>query len=199
MILSDDLPAAIVRPGTIFGVGDQLNFGRVAAKVSAGTAILIGAGDNALPLVYVTDVVQGLLLCAEHDAAEGRAFNISHDQPLTQRQFLAAVADELGVAPPRVHVPYLIAYGVAIAAERAKRERGGKKPFVTRHGVALYGTDNRHSIDRARGELGYEPSVNIREGIRRACRWYSRLDSGTAPAFDSEVLLQPHEELEWSR
>lgn len=174
MIVRDHLPAAIIRPGTIFGVGDRLNFGRMADKVRDGKAIVIGSGRNALPLVYVTDVVQGLLLCADHDQAEGQAFNITNDQPLTQGQLLNAIAKELGVAPPRVHVPYAAAYSIALAAERAVKFTGAQHPFVTRHGVTLYGTDNRHSIDKARAELGYEPKVSIREGVHLACNWYKK-------------------------
>lgn len=172
MIREDHLPAAIIRPGTIFGVGDRLNFGRTADKVRAGKGLVIGSGRNALPLVYVTDVVQGLLLCADHDRALGQAFNITNDQPLTQAEFLRAIAQELGVPPPRLHVPYAAAYAIAYAAERAVKFTGAKHPFVTRHGVTLYGTDNRHSIDKARTQLGYTPKVSIRQGVQLACDWY---------------------------
>jgi nucleoside-diphosphate-sugar epimerase len=172
MIAKDHLPAAIIRPGTIFGVGDGLNFGRMADKLRAGKGLVIGSGRNALPLVYVTDVVQGLLLCADHDDAQGQAFNITNDQPLTQGEFLHAIAQELGAPPPRLHVPYSAAYAIAYAAERAVKFTGSKHPLVTRHGVTLYGTDNRHSIDKARTELGYAPHVSIRQGIQLACAWY---------------------------
>ncbi len=172
MIVKDHLPAAIIRPGTIFGVGDRLNFGRIADKLRAGKGLIIGSGRNALPLVYVTDVVQGLLLCADHDRALGRAFNITNDQPLTQGEFLHAIAQELDIPPPRLHVPYAVAYAIAYAAERAVKFTGSKHPLVTRHGVTLYGTSNRHSIDKARTELGYAPRVSIREGVRLACAWY---------------------------
>jgi 2-alkyl-3-oxoalkanoate reductase len=172
MIAREHLPAAIIRPGTIFGVGDRLNFGRMADKLCAGKGIVIGSGRNALPLVYVTDVVQGLLLCADHDRAQGQAFNITNDQPLTQAEFLQAVAQELGTASPRWHIPYAAAYAMAYAAERAVKFTGSKHPLVTRHGVTLYGTDNRHSIDKARTELGYAPQVSIRQGIQLACTWY---------------------------
>ena len=172
MIDEDHLPAAIIRPGTIFGVGDRLNFGRTAEKVRAGKGLILGSGRNSLPLVYVTDVVQGLLLCADHDNALGQAFNITNDQPLTQEEFLYAIARELDAAPPRLHIPYAAAYALATAAERIVPLNSSKHPIVTRHGVTLYGTDNRHSIDKARTELGYEPQVSIREGIKLACDWY---------------------------
>lgn len=181
MIAREGLPAAVVRPGTIFGVGDRLNFGRIADRVIRGRAIVIGSGANALPLVYVTDVVQGLLLCADTDRAVGRVFNISNDQPLTQSEFLNAIASELGVSPPSVHLPYPVAYLMALIAERVAGLTGREHPVVTRHGVTLYGTENRHSIDRARIELGFEPKVSIREGVHRACTWYARERVTAAP------------------
>ena len=172
MIAKDHLPAAIIRPGTIFGVGDRLNFGRMADKLRSGKGLVIGSGRNALPLVYVTDVVQGLLLCANHDRAQGQAYNITNDQPLTQGEFLHAIAQELGTAPPRLHIPYSAAYAIAYAAERAVMFTGSKHPIVTRHGVTLFGTDNRHSIDKARTELGYAPQVSLRAGVQHSCNWY---------------------------
>ena len=190
MIAEDALPAAIIRPGTIFGVWDRLNFGRTADKIRAGKGLLLGSGRNSLPLVYVTDVVQGLLLCADRDSAQGQAFNITNDQPLTQEEFLDAIAQELETTPPRFHVPYAAAYVMAYAAERVVPFNGSKHPLVTRHGVTLYGTDNRHAIDKARTELGYEPQVSIREGVQLACAWYrqhviSAPDAASVASSDS--------------
>jgi nucleoside-diphosphate-sugar epimerase len=136
----------------------------------------------------VTDVVQGLLLCADRDNAQGQAFNITNDQPLTQEEFLGAIAQELGIAPPRLHVPYPAAYAAAYAAELAVKRTGKKHPVVTRHGVILYGTDNRHSIEKARTELGYAPKVSIREGVRLACAWYRQLST---PATSASPELEP--------
>jgi nucleoside-diphosphate-sugar epimerase len=54
----------------------------------------------------------------------------------------------------------------------------------TRLGVKLFGTDNRHAIDKARRELGYTPRVSLREGVRRAAAWYGTAQQvlGTRPA-----------------
>jgi nucleoside-diphosphate-sugar epimerase len=104
MIADDHLPAVILRPGTFFGPGDHL-FGRIADRLRAGEGIIVGPGDNALPLVYVTDVVQGLLLALDHEHSVGQAYNLASDRPLTQQQFLEAIAGELGARPPRFHVP----------------------------------------------------------------------------------------------
>jgi nucleoside-diphosphate-sugar epimerase len=180
MIAEDHLPAVIIRPATIFGPGDRLNFGRIADRLRAGKGLIIGSGGNALPLVYVTDMVQGLLLAMDHEHAVGQAYNIGNDQPLIQKVFLSAIAQEIGVAPPRIHVPYFPLYAAAYAAERLATFSGNRiPPFVTRHGIKLYGADNRLSIAKARRDLGYAPQVPIREGVRLAAAWYQHQDSWT--------------------
>lgn len=169
LIAEDGLPAAIVRPGTFFGPGDRLHFERMADRVRAGKGVIIGRGDNALPFVYVTDVVQGLLLALDREDAVGEAFNITNDEPLTQQEMFEAIAAAYGVNPPRLHLPYGPLYAAASTAERAALiTRTRHQPPLTRLGVKLFGTDNRHSIDKARTRLGYIPRVPLREGIRRA-------------------------------
>jgi nucleoside-diphosphate-sugar epimerase len=173
MITEDHLPAVIIRPGTFFGPADQLHFGRMADRLRAGKGVIVGAGDNALPFVYVTDVVQGLLLALDHPNAVGQAFNITNDSPLTQQEMLDAIARETGTSPPRVHVPYRALCSAGYLAERLAVVSGTEaQPMVTRLGVKLFGTDNRHSIDKARRELGYEPRTSLLEGVRLAASWY---------------------------
>jgi nucleoside-diphosphate-sugar epimerase len=185
MIAEDRLHAVIVRPGTFFGPGDHLHFGRIADRLRAGTGVIVGPGDNVLPFVYVTDVVQGLLLALGRKNAVGQAFNITNDSPLTQEQFLQAIADEIGSPAARVHIPYHALYTVGYLAEHLAMVTGTQRqPVVTRVGVKFFGTDNRHSIDKARRELGYKPRVALREGVRLAATWYrthSQPDASSTP------------------
>jgi nucleoside-diphosphate-sugar epimerase len=189
MIVEDHLPAVIVRPGTFFGPGDRLHFGRMADRLRAGRGIIVGAGDNALPFVFVTDVVQGLLLALDHERAVGEAYNITNDRPLTQRQFLHAIAHEIGARSPRLHVPYPALYAAAYAAERlAEVARAKRQPVVTRLGVKLFGTDNQHAIDKARRELGYNPQVDLDEGVRLAATWYRAENQPDASSAEFEQV-----------
>jgi 2-alkyl-3-oxoalkanoate reductase len=173
LISEDGLPAAIIRPGTFFGPGDRLHFGRIADRIRAGSWIRIGSGRNALPFVYVTDVVQGLLLLLDHERAAGQAYNITHDRPLTQNEMWSAIADEIGAKPPRLWAPYHPLFAAGYAAEQlAGITHSQKQPPVTRLGVMLFGGNNRHSIDKAKRELGFNPQVELREGVRLAAAWY---------------------------
>jgi nucleoside-diphosphate-sugar epimerase len=173
LIAEEGLPAAIIRPGTFFGPGDRLHFGRIADRIRAGSWITIGSGRNALPFVYVTDVAQGLLLALDKECAVGRAYNITNDRPLTQREAWCAIAEEIGARPPRARVPYRALFLAGYAAEQAARlTRAQGQPPITRLGAMLFGGDNRHSIEKARRELGFSPQVQLREGVRLAADWY---------------------------
>jgi nucleoside-diphosphate-sugar epimerase len=173
MIREEGLPAVILRPGTLIGPGDRLNFGRMADRVGAGRAIIIGQGKNAIPLVDVTDMVRGLVLALDSEHAVGETYNIGNDQPLNQAEYLSLIAQELGTAGPRLHVPYAALYSAAYCAERLSVLSHNRiRPFLTRHGVKLYGANNLLSIDKARRELGYEPMVSAGDAVRRASRWY---------------------------
>jgi nucleoside-diphosphate-sugar epimerase len=133
-------------------------------------------------------VVEGLLLALDHEHALGQAYNITNDRPLTQRQLLHAIARELDAEPPRLHLPYRALYAAGYAAERLARLTPSRTrpPALTRLGVKLFGTDNRHAVHKARRELGYGPRVPLEEGIRRAGAWYR---SPTRPAPSRQLVL----------
>jgi nucleoside-diphosphate-sugar epimerase len=185
LIAEEQLPASIVRTTTIFGPGDELNFGRIAHRLLAGTGIVIGSGGNRVPIASVDDVVQGLLLVLEHEAA-GQIYNITDDRCPTQVELLREIADQLGARMPRIHVPYRLLYGTAYLAERLAQATRSERALVTRFGVLLYGADNRFAIDKARHELGYEPRVSLRQGVSAAAGWYrgrtASLESSSYPA-----------------
>src|SRR6266566_3453606 len=173
LMLKSDVETVIIRPGTFFGPGDRLHFGRMGQRIKNGKGVIIGRGDNALPFCYVTDVVQGFMLAAYHEKAPGNVYNISNDQPLTQLEMFNAIADAVGGVRPTRHLPYLPIYYGSIVAERVVARATRTKPIVTQLGAMMFGSDNRHSVERARRELGYEPKVDLRTGITFAAEWFN--------------------------
>ena len=173
LMLNSNVETVILRPGTFFGPGDRLHFGRMAQKMKDGKGVIIGHGDNALPFCYVTDVVQGFLLAAYHENAPGNVYNITNDRPLTQLEMFNAIADAVGGTRPTRHLPYLPIYYGSIVAEKVIARVTRTKPVVTQLGAMMFGSDNRHSVEKARRELGYEPEVDLRTGIKLAAEWFN--------------------------
>lgn len=190
LVREHDLPAVIVRPDQIFGPGDHLHFGAMADRLRTGRGIMVGAGDNAMPLVYVSDLVAGLILALEHPDAIGQAYNLTNDQPMTQRELLETIATEVGARGPRLRVPFRLLYGAGYLAERLATVTGSsRRPPLTRLGVAFFATENRYAIDKARRELGYEPRVPLADGVRMTARWYLERESERAPGPVSSPMM----------
>jgi nucleoside-diphosphate-sugar epimerase len=173
LMLDSKVETVILRPGTFFGPSDRLHFGRMAQKVKDGKGLILGKGDNALPFCYVTDVVQGFMLAAYHENAPGNVYNITNDRPLTQQEMFDAIADAVGGKRPTLHLPYVPIYYGSIVAEKVVARVTRTKPVVTQLGAMMFGTDNRHSVAKARRELGYEPKVDLREGVKLAAEWFN--------------------------
>lgn len=167
-----NMETVIIRPGTFFGPGDHLHYGRIAQRIKNNKGLILGQGNNALPFCYVTDIVQGFLLAAYHPDAPNNVYNITNDRPLTQQALLHAIADDIYSKRPTRHLPYLpIYYGSSLAEKLAALTH--TRPIVTRLGAMMFGTDNRHSIAKARRELGFEPGVDLRDGLRLTAAWFN--------------------------
>jgi nucleoside-diphosphate-sugar epimerase len=135
--------------------------------------MMVGSGENHLPLIYAGDAAEGVLLASEAEGAEGRAYLLVNDEPVTQRDFIAAIAAKLGASPPARRVPYKLAVALgAIAETLARLARRSQPPPVMRYGLQLLGGENRFVINRARSELGFAPQVDVQDGVRRSVEWY---------------------------
>jgi 2-alkyl-3-oxoalkanoate reductase len=181
MIRKGGAPVTIVRPGWIYGPRDAASFARIARMIDMRKLILVGSGENHLPLIYARDAARGVLLASEAGPAAGRAYLLVNDEAVTQRDFVAAIASELDVPAPTRHIPYTLGLMLGAGAEDVGRwTRKRHPPPVTRYGVQLLGGDNRFIITRARRELRFEPLVDLAEGVRSSVDWYRATYSGTA-------------------
>src|SRR3954462_4309994 len=182
MIREDGAPVTIVRPGWIYGPGDRASFGRLAQRISERRMLMVGRGDNHVPLIYVVDAARGVLLASEAEQAVGRAYLLVNDEPGTQGEFMGAIAAELGAPAPTRHLPYRLAVSLGAVAETVWRvARLAQPPPVIRYGMQLLGGENRFAITRAREELGFEPQVDLADGVRRSVAWF-RGGAEVAPA-----------------
>ncbi len=181
MIRERAAPITIVRPGWVYGPRDTASFGRFATMILQRRMVMIGSGNNHLPLIYARDAAQGAVLASEAPAGVGNAYLLVNDEPVTQRDFLSAIAAELGVPPPSRRLPYRVALLLGAAAETAAHvARRVEPPPLMRYGVQLLGGENRYSIARARQELGFSPQVTMSEGVRRSVEWFNNRPQAAA-------------------
>ncbi len=172
LVHDQNAPITIVRPGWIYGPRDVASFARFATMIRDGKMLIIGSGGNHVPLIYVRDVAEGVILASTAPNVVGKAYLLVNDERATQRDYLTAIANELGAPAPTRHIPYRAALGLGATSEAMGRLARLKQPPLMRYGLQLLGGENRFIITRARKELGFTPRVTLAEGVRDSVAWY---------------------------
>jgi nucleoside-diphosphate-sugar epimerase len=156
------VPVVIVRPGKIFGPRNPLMNPSVARRV-AGRYLVLGDGELPLPLVYVDDVVDALLLAARGDLRRGEIIQIIDPEAWTQNQVLAEM---VGPGAKVLRVPRAVVFALGRASEIALGAL--KKPSpVSRYRLQSALALRRFESKNAEKLLGWRPAVGVREGVRR--------------------------------
>lgn len=164
------LPVAVVRPGAIYGPGD-LRLLKLFRTVHNGSFLMFGSGETFYHLVYIDDLIDGMLLCAERPEALGEVFILAGPRYLKLDEMVALVADAVGVSAPRGHLPMWPLMAAAAACEAVCRPFNLEPPLHRRR-ADFFRKNRAFSCEKARRVLGYEPRIDPSEGIRRTAQWY---------------------------
>jgi nucleoside-diphosphate-sugar epimerase len=163
------LPAAIVRPGFIYGERDRTVLPKLVTNLRRGTFAFFGSGEQRLNCIYVKNLVHAIFLAAEVPAAVGEVFNLTDGEPITKKMFVGRVADLAGLAVPNRHIPLPVARVLASLVEgTAKLLRSKKPPLINKARYKFLGLNLDYSIEKARRVLGYQPPITFEEGMERA-------------------------------
>ena len=164
------LEVVVARPIGIHGPGDT-RFLKMFRGLARGRFPMLGAGEVFYHLTYIDDLVEGFRLCGEIPAAAGRTYILAGERYTTLNALVALVAEELGVRPPRLHLPVWPVWLAGLACELVCVPLRIEPPLYRRR-VDFYTKSRAFDITRARTELGYRPQVELREGLRRTITWY---------------------------
>ncbi|MCL4760196.1 MAG: NAD-dependent epimerase/dehydratase family protein [Burkholderiales bacterium] len=160
---SHGLPFVILRPGTVFGPGKKDLTGRIGIG-TFGVFMHMGH-SNPIPLTYVDNCAEAILLAGLVPGIDGEVFNVVDDEVVTSKQFLRAHRSRA----PRfrsVPVPYFVAYMLCALWEwYALRSKGHLPPVFNRRRCMAEWKGNRYTNAKLRQRLGWRPTVPMRDAI----------------------------------
>ncbi|MEK9194239.1 MAG: NAD-dependent epimerase/dehydratase family protein [Patescibacteria group bacterium] len=167
------IQTTVVRPGlVVFGPGECLPFLELVRALEKGRFAYIRKGEMVMSTSYVKNLVYGLRLAAESENGVGEVFLIA-DKNLRWRDFIEMICSRLDIKPPRVSVPFKLAYGIAFLEESLWRMLQIKNPpTLTRYRISAAGKSTEVSIEKARRFIGYEPEIGLDEALYHTFTWY---------------------------
>jgi len=167
------LDASIVRPPWFYGPFQPPRQTTFFRMVRAGKFPVIGGGGQRRSMVYVDNLVDGMLLAELVPQARGHAYWIADERPYLVTEIVETVGRALrdegfSVKEGAMRLP-AIAGRVAQIADGLIQRTGRYQQQL--HVLGEMGTTIACDIGAARDELGYQPSVELYEGMRRSIRW----------------------------
>jgi UDP-glucose 4-epimerase len=142
------LPTVSVRPFNVYGPG-QIGGGAIRAFIEAALGgqdlVIHGDGSQIRAWCYVDDMVEALLLCLERPEAVGQSLNVGNARSAVTIYDLAQRVKRLTRCPGEIVFQPLHYADVELRIP---------------------------NVEKARELLGWEPRVDLDEGLARTIAWY---------------------------
>jgi len=142
------LPTVTVHPFNVYGPG-QIGGGAIRAFIEAALAgddlTIHGDGSQIRAWCYVDDMVEALLLCLEREQAVGHTFNVGNARSAVTIYDLARRVQRLTGCPGEIVFQPLHYADVELRIP---------------------------NVEKAKELLGWEPRVDLDEGLERTIAWY---------------------------
>jgi nucleoside-diphosphate-sugar epimerase len=178
---SGALETAIIRPPWFYGPYQPPRQTLFFRMIREGRFPIVGSGENRRSMAYVDNICQGLLLCALKPEANGRTYWIADRRAYSMNEIVSTVStvlrEDFGlpVSDRRMQLPGF----VGDAAQLADAVLQSSGLYVQKiHVLSEMNKTIACSTARAQRELGYDPVVELREGMRRSIEWV--LSTGAA-------------------
>jgi nucleoside-diphosphate-sugar epimerase len=135
----------------------------VARKIG-NLFVILGDGTRELPLVFVEDVIDAIVLAAETSEFDGRVFHIVDRTQITQNQVVRDYILKNAKKAKVIHVPVAVVYSLALGFEVLSKILNRPVPLsIYRAKSAL--ARMKFDCTRAQNELGWQPRIGVASGL----------------------------------
>ena len=165
------IPYIILRPTGVYGPKEKDYF-MMAKSIKQHIDFAVGYQRQDITFVYVTDVVQAVFLALEKGET-GRNYFLSDGQAYQSTTFSDLIHEELG--RPwwlRITAPVWVLRIVTFFGEYIGHITGKVTALNNDKYNILRQRNWRCDIEPARRELGFEPKVQLKEGVKTTIQWY---------------------------
>jgi nucleoside-diphosphate-sugar epimerase len=153
------LEVVTVRPPLIYGPGVGGNFLRLLGAVYRGIPLPLGLTHNFRDLLYVGNLADFLLVCAQHPRANGNTYLVSDGTPVSTHVLLRGLARALNVPSRLFPVPPFLLQWV-----------GNMTGYTAEFQRLL--SSLRVDSSKVQQELDWYPSYTLRQGLQATADWY---------------------------
>ncbi|MDR1452192.1 MAG: NAD(P)-dependent oxidoreductase [Helicobacteraceae bacterium] len=174
MAKTGTLETVVIRAPWFYGPFQPPRQTEFFTMVRDGKAPILGKGHNRRSMSYIDNLAQGMTLGGRVEKAAGQTYWIADKRPYKMNEIIDTIEEVLEkdfaikCAHKRLRLPSFIA-DIARLADRSLQSVGLYQQKI--HVLSEMNQTIACSIEKARNELGYEPKIDLREGMRRSVEW----------------------------
>ena len=185
---SDKLPVVVIRISETYGPGDRRLL-KLFRMINKKAFFMIGSGKNLHQLIYVDDLIEGMLRAAESEKAPGEVILLVGKTPVTTDEMVQTIAEGLNVRFPKFRAP-LWPFMIAANIMEVVLKPTGIQPPLHRRRMDFFKKSFSFKTTKALDLLGFAPQYSFEQGVEETARWYreSGLLSGGTGKGDPHVL-----------
>ena len=170
---SGKLPITIIRPVAVYGPRDHDTFS-FFKWLNRGILPILGSEKKRVALIYVKDLVEGIVVATESKHAVGQTYFIANEKNPTWEELFSVATQIAGKKVRKFRIPNFSVYLVAAAAEPLSFITGKAALYSFEKARELAQANWGCDVAKAKRELGYEAKTPILDGMRETIQWYRR-------------------------
>lgn len=171
-LAGEDTSISIIRPPSVFGPREEQIYSlfKVASK---GLFPIVGDSGNRISLVYVSDLVEGMMLAANNQKKGLETYYISSEKTYSWDEIKSTTSEVLGKKLRAIRIKPVLARRLAGAVEQMS-SFFGHYPVINRDKANEMVLEWTCSVEKAKKELDYRQRVSLGAGITKTIRWYKK-------------------------
>ncbi|MGC1208627.1 MAG: NAD-dependent epimerase/dehydratase family protein [Ornithinimicrobium sp.] len=170
---SNGLAVTAIRPHLVWGPGDTQLVGRIVDRARSGRLAMVGSGAALVDTTFVDNAADAIIAALDRiEYAGGQPLVVTNGEPRPIGELVADICRACGAAPPRLHVPYPVAWGVGglveavtTASHRIPGVPPITQPPLTRFLAGQLATAHWFDQRHTREVLAWTPKVSIAQGL----------------------------------
>ncbi|MGH8544886.1 MAG: NAD-dependent epimerase/dehydratase family protein [Gammaproteobacteria bacterium] len=157
-------PIVILRPGTMYGPGGKIYTPMIGLSLANRLFFVFGNGQLELPLVYVDNVVDAILLAMGTSSADNKIFNVVDSERITKELYIQKLIRTLYPKAHFIYVPYQLLYCLTWLQENAfallKRP-----PVLTTYRLISSQKQIRYDTSKIEVTIGWRSRVTFDQAV----------------------------------
>jgi len=148
------VPVVCLRPGTIYGPGGKCFTPMMGFSFGNTLFVVIGPRNLVLPLVYIDNLIDAIVLAIQKDESVGNIYNVIDMGNPTKQLYVASLVKRLYPEATDVYLP-LALLTIVISVHALCWRWLGRNPVVTRYQLISSQKAVRFVSDKITRELGW--------------------------------------------